>query len=228
MRRKIKKGKKIFLKKKGRPGLAPQRKKRAASGQKETEKNLLNKLKLKFSGKIFTLKEARKYKTSPQLLSYYVKKGYLKRISQGIYAFKDSLGFDFYSILKEKLICAPQAVVGLESALKIYGLADEAPDVIHLIVPLSNVPKRKLQDVQFYQMKDSLYKKHIKIIEELPVSSLERTIIDLFRFGYSTSFVLSVIEESRKKKLSFNLGKIKKMAPVYRVKGKVSQLLEIL
>ena len=201
-------------------------KNRQVSPKKKDKKNLLNTLKLKFSGEIFTLKEARKYKASPQLLSYYVKNGRLKRVSQGVYAFKDSLGFDFYSVLKEKLTCVPQAVVGLESALKIYGLTDEAPDVIHLIVPLSNVPKRKLQDVQFYQMKDSLYKKHIKTIEGLPVSSIERTIVDLFRFGYSTSFVLSVIEESRRKNFSFNLGKIRKIAPVYRVKGKVSRFLE--
>ena len=207
---------------------AQQKNQQASLKKKDIKQSLLNKLKLKFSGQIFTVKSARKYKISPQLLSYYVKKGHLKRISQGVYAFKDSLGFDFYSILKEKLISVPQAVVGLESALKIYGLTDEAPDVIHLIVPLSNVPKRKLQDVQFYQMKNSLYKKHIKIIKGLPVSSLERTIVDLFRFGYSTSFILSVIEESRRKKLSFNLGKIKKIAPVYRVKGKVSRFLEAL
>ena len=77
-------------------------------------------------------------------------------------------------------------------------------------------------------MKDNIYKKHIKIIEGFPVSSLERTIVDLLRFGYSLSFVLSVIEESRRKKTPLHLGKIKKMAPVYRVKGKVSHLLEVL
>ena len=215
-------------KKRRKRAVSARQKNRQASLKKKDKKNRLNILKLKFSGKIFTLKEARKYKASPQLLSYYVRKGHLKRMSQGVYAFEDSLGFDFYSVLKEKLISAPQAVVGLESALKIYGLTDEAPDVIHLIVPLSNVPKRKLQDVQFYQMKDSLYKKHIKTIEGFPVSSFERTIVDLLRFGYSTSFVLSVIEESRRKNFSFNLGKIRKIAPVYRVKGKVSRFLEAL
>ena len=149
-------------------------------------------------------------------------------VSHGVYAFKNSIGFDFYSLLKEKLICIPQGIVGLESALKIYGLTDETLDTFHLIVPLSNVPKRKLQDVQFYQMKDDIYKKHIKIIEGFPVSSLERTVIDLLRFGYSLSFVLSVIEEIRKKKMPLHLGKIKKMAPAYRVKRKVSHLLEVL
>lgn len=196
--------------------------------RKRTKGALLNKLKGKFADRVFTVKEARKYKVSPQLVCHYTKKGSLKRLSHGVYAFKDNMRFDFHSLLKEKLTSVPQGVVGLESALKLYGLTDETPDAFHLIVPLSNVPKRKLKDVQFYQMKDDIYKKHIKMINGFPVSSLERTIIDLLRFGYSISFVLSVLEESRKKKLPVHLGKIKKMASVYRVKGKVSRLLEVL
>ena len=136
------------------------------------------------------------------------------------------MSFDFYSLLKEKLICIPQGVVGLETALKIYGLTDEVPDTFYLIVPLSNVPKRKIEDVKFYQMKDDIYKRHIKNIDGFPVSSLERTIIDLLRFGYSISFVLSVIEEIQKRKIPFHFGKIKRLAPIYRVKGKVSRLME--
>ena len=204
------------------------KKKKTLSKQKRTKDSILDKLKKKFANKIFTLKEAQKYKVSPQLLSHYVKTNHLRRLSHGIYTFQNSVGFDFYSLLKEKLISVPQAIVGLESALKIYGLTDEAPDVIYLIVPISNVPKRKLQDVQLYQMKDDIYKRHINIIKGIPVSSLERTIIDLLRFGYSVSFVLSVLEESRKKKMSFHIGKIRKMGSVYRVKGKVSRLLEVL
>ena len=204
------------------------KKKKPLFKQKRVKGSILNKLKKRFAGKIFTLKEARKCKVSPQLLSYYIKTNHLRRLSHGIYTFQDSVGFDFYSLLKEKLVSVPQAIVGLESALKIYGLTDEAPDVIHLIVPISNVPKRKLQDVKLYQMKDSIYKKHINIIKSIPVSSLERTIIDLLRFGYSISFVLSVFKESQKKKMPCHLGKIRKMASGYRVKEKVSRLLEVL
>ena len=194
---------------------------------KRTSKKL-NILKDKFKGKICTSKKIYKYKVSPQLLSHYVKQGKINRLSHGVYAFKDSMGFDFHSLLKEKLICVPQAVIGLESALKLYGLTDETPEHIHLIVPFSNVPKRKLQDVKLHQMKDDQYKKHIKIINSLPVSSLERTVIDLLKFGYSLSFVLSVIKEAKRKKLSINLGKLRSMSNVYRVKGKMSQLLEVL
>ena len=218
------KGKSFFVQKTKQTG----KKKKSASQQKNIKGALLNKLKDKFTGKVFTVKEACKYKISPQLLSHYVRQNYLKRVSHGVYAFKESMAFDFHSLLKEKLTCIPQGVVGLESALKIYGLTDEAPDTFQLIVPISNVPKRKLQDVKFYQMKDNIYKKHVKIINDFPVSCLERTVIDLLRFGYSVSFVLSVLEESRKRKIPLHLGKIKKMAPVYRVKGKVSRLLEVL
>ncbi len=202
--------------------------KKSASKQKNIKRALLNKLKDKFTGKFFTVKEACKYKVSPQLLSHYVRKNYLKRVSCEVYAFKESMAFDFYSPLKEKLTCIPQGVVGLESALKIYGLTDEAPDTFQLIVPISNVPKRKLQDVKFYQMKDEIYKKHVKIINDLPVSSLERTVMHLLKFGYSISFVLSVLQESRKRTIPLHLGKIKKTAPVYHFKGKASRLLEVL
>ena len=198
------------------------------SKQKIKRSYLLKLLKENFLDKIFTLKEAGKYKVSPQLLSYYVKQNKLKRISYGVYAFKDSLSFDFPSLLKEKLACIPHGVVGLESALKLYGLTDETPDIFHLIVPLSNVPKRKIADVKFYRMKDNIYKKHIINIRDLPVSSLERTIIDLLRFGYSISFVLSVIKNSKEKKMPIHIGKIRKLAPLYRVKGKVSRLMEVL
>ena len=193
-----------------------------------TKNNILSKLKNKFGNKIFTVKEAAKHKVSPQLLSHYVKKNQLKRLSHGVYIFEENIGFDSHSLIKEKLTFIPHAIVGLESALKIYGLTDEAPEAIHLIVPLSNVPKRRLEDVQLHRMKDDIYKKHVKSIEGIPVSSLERTIIDLLRSGYSIPFVLSVIEDSRKKKLPFHIGKIKKMAPAYRVKGKVSRLLEVM
>lgn len=196
--------------------------------QKIEKGYLLSLLKSKFPDRAFTIKEAGKYKASSQLLSYYVKQKKLKRISYGVYAFKNNMNFDFHSLLKEKLACIPQGVVGLESALKIYGLTDETPDAFHLIVPLSNVPKRKIEDVKFYRMKDNIYKKHTIDINGLPVSSLERTIIDLLRFGYSISFVLSVIADSKEKKMPIHIGKIRKLAPLYRVKGKVSRLMEVL
>ena len=196
--------------------------------KRKQKSNKLNILRNKFKNRIFTVKEASKHKISPQILSHYVNTNKLKRLSHGVYTLNENIGFDFYSLLKEKLASVPQAIVGLESALKIYGLTDEAPEAIHLFVPLSNVPKRKLQDVQLYRMKDDIYKKHIKTIEGIPVSSLERTIIDLLRFGYSISFVLSVLKESTKKKIPFSIGKIKKMATIYRVKGKISLLLEVL
>ena len=204
------------------------KKRKSISKQKREKGVLLNQLRSQFANRFFTVREAQKLRVSPQLLSYYVRKDDLKRVSHGVYTFKENISFDFHSLLKEKLICIPQGVVGLESALKIYGLTDEAPDIFHLIVPLSNVPKRKLKDVRFYQMKDDIYKKHIKIVNGFPVSSLERTVIDLLRFGYSISFVLSVLEESRKRKIPLHLGKVKKMASVYRVKGKMFRLLEVL
>ena len=197
---------------------------------KKNKKDISNKLtklsKRKGQMGIFTVKEAKKFKISPQLISHYYKKKQLKKLSHGVYAFKDQLGFDFYSILKEKIICVPQGIIGLESALKVYDLTDINPPEIQLIVPVSNVPKKKLKDVKLYRMKKDIYKKYITIIEGIPVTSIERTIVDLLRFGYSVSFILNILKECKKKKINVHLGKIKKIASKYSAKGKVSQLLE--
>jgi len=47
-------------------------------------------------------------------------------------------------------------------------------------------------------------------------------------FVYEVFFVLSVIEDSKKKKVPISIGKVKKLAALYRVKGKVSRLMELL
>ena len=174
----------------------------------------------------FRIKEARRKGISPRMLHYYVKKGVLVRLGHGLYAFPEYLSFDFESLIKEKLKMIPQAIVGLESALKFYDLIDEVPRNIHLIVPLSNVPKRKVKDVKFYRVKDTLYKKSIRKINSIPITSIERTLIDLLRIQKSISMVLKIMLTAQKKGISINVSKMKKLAIDFRVKGHFEKLVE--
>lgn len=174
----------------------------------------------------FRVKQAQRKGISPRMLHYYVKKGVLVRLGHSLYAFPEYLSFDFESLIKEKLKVIPQAVVGLESALKLYDLTDEAPRDIHLIVPLSNVPKRKVKDVKFYRVKDTLYKKAIKKINGIPVTSIERTLIDLLRTQKSISIVLKVMFTAQKKGIPINVSKMKRLAIDFRVKGHFDKLIE--
>ena len=182
--------------------------------------------KLKGQG-AFRTKQAQRKGISPRMLHHYVKKKRaLVRLGHGLYAFPENLSFDFESLIKEKLKMIPQAIVGLESALKFYDLTDEAPRNIHLIVPLSNVPKRKVKDVKFYRVKDTLYKKAIKKINGIPVTSIERTLIDLLRTQKLISMVLKIMFTAQKKGVPINISKMKRLAIDFRVKGHFGKLIE--
>ena len=174
----------------------------------------------------FQTKQAQRKGISPRMLHHYTKKGVLVRLEQGLYAFPEHLSFDFESLIKEKLKMIPQAILGLESALKLYDLTDEAPRSIYLVVPLSNVPKRKVKDVKFYRVKDILHKRAVRKINGIPVTSIERTLIDLLRAQKSISMVLKVMFTAQKKGISINISKMKKLAIDFRVKGHFDKLIE--
>ena len=159
------------------------------------------------------------------MLSYFVKKGQLCRTSHGQYCFPESRSYDFIGLLNENLAVMPQAVVGLRTALRMYDLTEDVYE-LELIVPTTNVPKRKLHDVTLYQMSPRIYKIDVAMINGIPVTSRERTIIDLLRTGDSLSVVLDVMYRSRNQGHLISLSQLKRLSVPFRVKGRVSQLLE--
>ncbi len=176
----------------------------------------------------YTSEDAKHFGFTPSALSYLVKKGELLRVSHGLYCLPDSQGIDLDSIIAEKLMQAPQAIIGLHTALRLFDLTEDNKPEIDLIVPLSNVPKRKMTDVKFYQVKDELYKKDVIKIRGIPTTSLERTIIDLLRIGEQLSSIIEIIKLAQKKKMKLSLSKIKRLSIEFRVKKKAETLLEVL
>lgn len=183
--------------------------------------NLLFKLK-KSS---FDLAYAQRLGISSRMLSYYVKKGKLIRLTHGVYAFPDKLEFDFESIVKEKLLQAPQAILGMHSALKLYGLTDEDRPMVELMVPEKNVPKKKMEDVKFYSVAEHLFNEGISKIRGIKATTLERTIVDLLKRGCTTKDARQIIEEAQKKKFKFNFKEFERLATMFHVKSKFTNLV---
>lgn len=184
---------------------------------------------LKKKGKtLFTTAQAMKFGVSPQMLRYYLKKGELVRLSHGVYTFAESQGFDLESIIREKLISIPQGVIGLKTALRLYDLTEELPRDIEIIVPENNVPKRRLEDVHLYIVSRELARTAVTKVRGIPTTTLERTLIDLLKFGEPLSTVLRAIEEARKKRKQVSLTELKKLSVKLRAKAKVGRLLEAL
>lgn len=185
----------------------------------------LNKLKQK--GKmVFNTEDARKIGISRQLIAHYLHQGLIIRLSHGVYRLEGTESIDFEELIKEVLAAIPNSVVGLKTALRIYNLTEELPSEIDIIVPKENVPKRRLENVRLYRIKGNIYRHDVKQIHGLPVTSPERTVIDLLRFNEPMSLILEVLAEAKQKSIAISIPKLKKMSKMFRVQGKMKQLLE--
>lgn len=183
--------------------------------------------KLKDSGKqVFTAREANKLGISRQLLWHYLKKGWIEKVSKGVYRLPEARTIDFYSLLREICAVFPRGVVGFYTALRVHEVTEELPPDIDIIVPEGKFPTRRLKDVRIHRTKGTIYKRGVVEISGFPVTSIERTIIDLLRDGESISFILNILQEARAQNKQVSLSEIKRLSPLFRVKEKVKRLLE--
>ena len=150
---------------------------------------------------LFSAKDARKAGIYPSLINYYIKKGYIERISRGIYksSFSD-LDVDFqWEDLVITANSVPNGVVCLLSALALYELTDEIPRQHWIAVPHATTTPKRLHTkcIRFRDME--LGKTKIKIgKEEIPIFNRERTIIDSFRL-LSAEVSIKALKEGLKK-----------------------------
>ncbi len=169
----------------------------------------------------FNLAQAKRYGVSPSLLTHYINKGLVSRVSHGLYRFPEDAPIDFESLLKEKLKAIPQGIIGFRTAIRLYGLGDDLPGEIDVIVPSTNIPKRKLEDVILHAAKTEIHTIDVKRVRGIRVTSLERTIVDLLRSGASTAQAVSIYTQAKTKRLPISLTKLKKLGSLFRAKRKV-------
>lgn len=178
---------------------------------------------------LFTTAQARHEGISTNLLAHYLKKGLIERVSHGVYRIPNpGAGADLELLILETLKAVPHGIIGYKTALRFYGLTEEVSPNIALIVPSTNVPKRKLVDVELHSVKAQLYKKSVRKIRGILVTSLERTLVDLLRTGESLSSILKICREARAKRMQLSLTKIKMLGKAFRAKKKSLNLIEAL
>lgn len=174
----------------------------------------------------FDVAYAKSKGVSERMLRYYMGKGLLVRLSHGVYAFPNSLGFDFESLVKEKMVQAPQGILGMNSALKLYGLTEEDLPFIDLMVPKNNVPKKKIEDVKLNQVMEHLFEEGVTSVRGIKVTTLERTIVDLLKRGGTPKDARVIIEEAQRKKIKINFKELERLATLFRVLSKFTSVVE--
>jgi predicted transcriptional regulator of viral defense system len=134
----------------------------------------------------FTAAEARELGVSPSLLSYYVNKGELERLSHGVYqgtgTERKEVPFEWEDLIAT-VESIPNGIVCLISALAIYELTEEIPRRHWIAIPHKQfAPKRprvkivRMRDTKVGSTRIKLGSVLIKIFDK------EKTIIDAFRF----------------------------------------------
>ncbi len=132
---------------------------------------------------IFTSKEAKSLGIHPALLSYYVKKGVLKRLKRGVYQSSQGSSLHFqWADLIEAVYGVNGGVVCLLSALAIYELTDEIPRQ-HWIGVRHGTDVRGRDDVKVVRFRNFELGKTSVELEgvAVPIFEQERTIVDAFR-----------------------------------------------
>lgn len=161
------------------------------------------------------------------MLTYLVSQGKIERRAHGRYCFPDCIDeLDLHDILQELLKIVPDAIVGLETALQLYNLSDEPTRAIHLIVSQSKAPTRKLPDVRFFRVRMPLSQFSTQKFKGLRVTTIEQTMVDLLRAGYSISEMVKIFHGAQRQRKTVDLSHLKKLGERFHVKGKVERIIE--
>jgi predicted transcriptional regulator of viral defense system len=94
------------------------------------------------------------------------------------------------------------AVVSHESALELQELSDAIPDAVHLSLSRSQRGQRRRAGVRLHTLSRPPKKAEVRHIAGLPVTSLERTIVDVLETGAQPEQIEMAISQSLERGLT--------------------------
>jgi len=168
---------------------------------------------------LFRTSEANELGVSTSLLAYYIKLGFVERVARGVYRGAGvTPNVDFmWEDLVTTINSIPSGVICLSSALSIYELTDEIPRKHWIAIPNSTTaPKRK--NIKAVRMRD--IKTEVKVIslgeEKVKIFSIERTLVDAFRF-LSKEIAIKALRSAVKGDKKIDFKKLQSTAKKLRV-----------
>lgn len=148
-------------------------------------------------GGYFTTREASQAGLSYRQLSYHVGSGALERVMHGVYRVVGYPGHPRGDMIAATLWAGGASAISHESALALYGLASAMPPVLHLTVPRSFTGSRS--GVRLHH--EDLGTDERRVWDDVPVTTVERTLIDLAGGG-EVSLVREAARESLERGLT--------------------------
>ena len=148
-------------------------------------------------GGYFTTAEALGTSISNRVLTHLVGRGVLERVAHGIYRLVAYPSHTHSDLLIATLWAGPGSAVSHESALAIYDVAQAAPPVIHLTVTRPFRGHRPGVRIHIADLPASA----TQVWDDVPVTSVERTLIDVARTS-DPSLVRDAVHESLQRGLT--------------------------
>ena len=142
-------------------------------------------------GGYFTTGEAAGAGLSYRQLSYHAAGGGLERVMHGVYRLANYPEHRHGDLIAVALWAGPGSAVSHESAVAVYELASAMPAVIHLTAPRSFSGRRRGVRVHHADLPAG----ERRLWDDVPVTTVERTLIDLARGG-DPSLVREAARES--------------------------------
>ena len=127
----------------------------------------------------FSARQAEEIHCPRKNLSVLVKGGKLKRVDWGIYRFTYYPSSPFEDLFIAILKAGDKSVISHETVLSVYGISDLLPGVIHVIIPKTH--SRRRTNIKFHIQK--IEADEITRYQGLPITTIERTILDVLRSG---------------------------------------------
>lgn len=168
---------------------------------------------------------------SKQLLSKYVKKGYIERVAQGVYLSKDAFEDEMY-VLQAR---SKKAIFSHETALYLHDLTDRDPLQYTVTLPSGyNASNFKNDGIYVYFIKNDLLNLGVEYGKtpfgrNIRVYNKERTICDIVR--NRNGIDSAIINEGIRRYLSEkekDIPKLLQYAEKFRVEKIIRQYVEVL
>lgn len=154
---------------------------------------------------LLTSKEAREAGIADSVLVRLAQRGRLERVSRGVYRIShypvDRLAQYREAVLWAKASGGPTSVlVSHETALLLYGISDANPAKVHITVPVTaRLRRERPKWVTIHQA--DITPGEISEYEGIPVTSVERTIVDILQTTKRVDVARQAIADAKKKGL---------------------------
>ncbi len=167
----------------------------------------------------FTSQQAREAGYSWERLTNSVKSGKFQRVAQGLYRLRHFPNSPFEDLFVAHLRAGPKSVISHESALAVYELSDVLPGEVHVIVP--RTASRRHKGIRLHTNRLKL--DEITIRNDLPVTTVARTIADVISSGLAGELVRQAFREGLQRGL---LSRRDLAAQATRRKGNVARAIQ--